>query len=42
MQVGTVPRSHGILKCIMQLAEGIPRRNVKGSFDDRVRGTKED
>lgn len=36
----TVPRSRGILKCIMQLAEGILSRDVECTFDDGA-GTDE-
>ena len=41
MHVRTIPRSHGILKRIMQLAEGIPSWNVECAFDDGVGGTDE-
>lgn len=41
MQMRAVPRSHGILKGIMQLAEGIPSWNVECAFDNRVGGTDE-
>ena len=41
MHVRTIPRSHGILKRIMQLAEGIPGWNVECAFDDGVGGTDE-
>jgi hypothetical protein len=38
MQVCAIPRSHGILKGIMQLAEGIPGRDVERAFDNGVGG----
>jgi hypothetical protein len=41
VQVRRVPRSHGILERIMQLAEGIPGWNVECAFDDGVGGTDE-
>jgi len=41
VHVRTVPRAHGILERIMQLAEGIPGWNLKCAFDDRVGGTNE-
>ena len=41
MHVRTIPRSHGILKRIMQLAEGIPSWNVECAFYDGAGGTDE-